>query len=77
MDAGFSIIGGAIKDTAKWTADLSIRQSEIFPQIESGDSIPRGEVAEAFGLIPGVPLREQGYPKGIPIEVVNLPGAKK
>jgi filamentous hemagglutinin len=58
-------------------ADLSIRQSEIFPQIESGDSIPRGEVAEAFGLIPGMPLREQGYPKGIPIEVVNLPGAKK
>lgn len=33
-------------------------------------------MAEDFGLIPGVPLREQGYPNGIPIEVMNFPGAK-
>lgn len=57
-------------------ADLSIRQSEIFPQIRDGSSIPRGQVAESFGLTPGKPLREQGYPNGIPIEIINFPGAK-
>lgn len=57
-------------------ADLSIRQSEIFPQIRDGSSIPRGKVADDFGLTPGIPLREQGYPNGIPIEVMNFPGAK-
>ncbi|MEB0048815.1 DUF637 domain-containing protein, partial [Pseudomonas sp. Dout3] len=58
------------------SADLSIRQSEIFPQIKDGSSIPRGKVAESFGLKPGVPLKEQGYPNGIPIEIMNFPGAK-
>ena len=58
-------------------ADLSIRQSEIFPQIENGNSIPRGQVAREFGLIPGIPLKEQGYPNGIPVEPLRFPGAKK
>ena len=56
-------------------ADLTIRQSEIYPQINSGDAIPRGDVARQFGLDQGVPLREQGYPNGIPIEVRTFPGA--
>jgi hypothetical protein len=56
-------------------ADLSIRQTEIFPQIENGDAIPRRAVADRFGLDPGVPLRDQGYPNGIPIEVREFPGA--
>jgi filamentous hemagglutinin len=56
-------------------ADLSIRQSKIFPQIESGSSIPRGKVARDFGLIPGKPLKDQGYPNGIPIETKFFPGA--
>lgn len=56
-------------------AGLSIRQSEIFPQINSGDAIPRGEVAREFGLRPNIPLREQGYPDGIPIIEVNAPRA--
>ncbi|MDF3931344.1 hypothetical protein [Pseudomonas citronellolis] len=56
-------------------ASLSIRQSEIFPQIKDGDSTPRGKVAESFGLIPGIPLKNQGYPNGIPIEIINFPGA--
>lgn len=58
------------------SADLSIRQSEIFPQIKDGSSIPRGKVAESFGLTPSVLLKEQGYPNGIPIEIMNFPGAK-
>ncbi len=58
------------------SADLSIRQSEIFPQIKDGSSIPRGHVAESFGLIPGVPLKDQGYPNGIPIEIINFSGAR-
>jgi len=57
-------------------AGLSLRQSEIFPQIRDGESIPRGRVAEEFGLVPGVPLKDQGYPNGIPVETVNFPGAK-
>ncbi len=57
-------------------ADLSIRQSEICPQIRNSDAIPRGQVAEDFGLIPGIPLKEQDYPNGIPIEVVQFEGLK-
>ena len=56
-------------------ADLTIRQSEIYPQIRNGDAIPRGDVAREFGLRPGIPLREQGYPNGIPIEIRTFPGA--
>ena len=55
-------------------ADLSLRQTDIFPQIKNGDAIPRGRVAERFGLEPGVPLKDQGYPNGIPIEVREFPG---
>ncbi|MHA6896971.1 hypothetical protein ACQUJT_23265, partial [Ralstonia pseudosolanacearum] len=58
-------------------ADLSIRQSEIFPQIKDGDAVPRGRVAEDFGLRPGIALKDQGYPNGIQIEVLKFPGAKK
>ena len=58
-------------------ADLSIRQSEIFPQIRDGSSIPRGDVAEKFGLTPGLPLRDQGYPNGIPFETRYFPGAQR
>ncbi len=56
-------------------ADLSIRQTEIFPQIRDGNAIPRGNVAARFGLRPGVRLKDQGYPNGIPIEVREFPGA--
>jgi filamentous hemagglutinin len=56
-------------------ADLSIRQTDIFPQIENGNAIPRGNVARRFGLRPGVALKDQGYPNGIPIEIKNFPGA--
>ena len=55
-------------------AGLSIRQSQIFPQIRDGSSIPRGRVAVEFGLKPGIPLRDQGYPNGIPIEIQTFPG---
>jgi len=56
-------------------ADLSIRQSEIFPQISSGDAIPVGRIAKQFGFRAGIPLKDQGYPNGIPIEIINFPGA--
>ncbi len=55
-------------------AGLSIRQSEIYPQIKDGNAIPRGKVAREFGLIPNMPLKNQGYPNGIPIEIKNFPG---
>jgi hypothetical protein len=55
------------------SADISIRQSEISPQIKNGNSISRGKVAESFGLKSGVPLKEQGYPNGISIEIMNFP----
>lgn len=58
-------------------AALSIRQTEIFLQIRNGDSIPRGEVARDFGLIPNVPLKDQGYPDGIPIKETVFTGAVK
>jgi len=58
------------------SADLSIRQSEIFPQIRDGCSTARGKIADDFGMTPGIPLGEQGYPIGIPIEFMNFPYAK-
>ncbi|MBF4992209.1 hemagglutinin repeat-containing protein [Methylophilus sp. QUAN] len=58
------------------SADLSIRQTEIYPQIANGDSIPVGEVARRLGLRP-IPLKEQNYPDGIPIEVRNFTGRTK
>src|SRR5690606_28163623 len=57
-------------------AGLSIRQSENFPQIKDGDAIPVGKVARDLGLIPGKPLKDQGYPNGIPVEEINFPGAQ-
>ena len=51
----------------------SIRQTEMFPQIENGDAIPLGHVAVGFRLAPGVPMRKQGYPDGIPIEEKEVP----
>lgn len=71
-DGGIKII-----EIKTGNADLSIRQSEIFPQMENGNSIPRGQVAREFGLIPGIPLKDQGYPNGIPVEPLRFPGAKK
>nr|WP_146141793.1 hypothetical protein [Phyllobacterium endophyticum] len=55
-------------------ASLSIRQSEIFPQIRDGNSVPTGKTAADLGLIPGVPLKDQGYPNGIPIYEQRFPG---
>ena len=57
-------------------ANLSIRQSEIYPQIRNGEAIPRGDVADNFGLTPGLSLKEQGYPNGIPIEIIQFEGLK-
>jgi hypothetical protein len=48
-------------------AQLSIRQTEIYPQIRDGSAIPKGYVAEKFGLMPNIPLKDQGYPNGIPV----------
>jgi len=56
-------------------ADLSIRQSEIFPQIKDGNAIPRGEFARQLKLDPTLPLKDQGYPNGIHIDVLPFPGA--
>ena len=57
-------------------ATLSIRQSEIYPQIRDGNAIPVGEVARRFGLKPGIPLKNQGYPNGIPIIEKQFPGIR-
>ena len=54
---------------------LSKRQREIFPNIISGDAYPRGRWIDKFDFDPGLPLKDQGYPNGIPIEVVRVPGA--
>ena len=45
------------------------------PPFKDGGAVLRGRVAERFGLRPGVALRGQGYPNGIPIEVIEFPRA--
>ena len=55
-------------------AQLSVRQSEIFPDIRNGNAYPRGRKLEELGLDPDLPLKDQGYPNGIPVEVVRVPG---
>ncbi|KRA84491.1 hypothetical protein ASD76_11100 [Altererythrobacter sp. Root672] len=67
----------AIIEVKTGDAELSIRQSEIFPQIRDGDSIPRGQVAKDFDLVPDIPLKDQGYPNGIPIYEQAFPGLGK
>ncbi|WP_187277009.1 hypothetical protein, partial [Phyllobacterium endophyticum] len=56
-------------------AGLSNRQGPIFEQIRDGNSIPTGRTAEKLGLTPGIPLKDQGYPNGIPIYEQRFPGA--
>jgi len=58
-------------------ANLSSNQSEIYPQVSSGDAIPTGKVAQDFGLTPGVPLRDQGYPNGILVEIKTFEGVNQ
>ncbi|WP_221931669.1 hemagglutinin repeat-containing protein [Palleronia caenipelagi] len=58
-------------------AGLSPNQAEIYPQVANGDAIPTGQVAERLGLRPGVPLRDQGYPNGIPVEVRTFEGVNQ
>ncbi|WP_150601115.1 hypothetical protein [Pandoraea fibrosis] len=58
-------------------ADLTNRQSDIFPQILDGSAIPRGSIAEEFGFTKKRPLSEQGYPNGIRIDVIKFPGVEK
>ncbi|MET4598024.1 hypothetical protein [Stenotrophomonas sp. 2694] len=41
------------------SADLSLQQSEIFPQIRDGSSIPRGKIADDFGMTPGIRLENK------------------
>jgi len=66
---------GLIRGTEVKTggADLSSRQGQLFPQIESGAAIPRGAVADQFGFERDISLRDQGV-NGIPIEIRNFPG---
>ncbi len=55
-------------------ASLSIRQSEIYPQIKDGNAIPKNDVAEMFGLKVGIPLKNQNYPNGIPLKTLTFKG---
>jgi hypothetical protein len=57
-------------------ADLSDNQAEIYPQIRDGSAIPVGKKAGDNGYIPGVPLKDQGYPNGIDVPIHKFPGAK-
>ncbi|MCQ0970249.1 DUF6531 domain-containing protein [Paracoccus sp. TK19116] len=54
-------------------AGLTPRQTSIYPQIRNGNAIPTGSVARDYGLKPGVPLNQQGYPNGIPVYEVRYP----
>jgi len=58
-------------------ADLSVRQREIFPQIENGRSVPGPDLAARIRILAGIPLKDQGYPNGIPIFIKRAPGLKQ
>ena len=53
---------------------LSKNQTSIFPEIISGEAYPRGKWIEEFKMNPNLPLKNQGYPSGIPIEIRQFPG---
>jgi Hemagglutinin repeat len=57
--------------------ELSRRQSAIYPLIENGDAKPTGKIAKDLGLDPNLKLKDQGYPKGIPIIVQVFSGLVK
>jgi len=52
----------------------TLRQSEIFPLIGNGDAIPTGDNAREFGLLVGIPLKDQGHPNGFEVITVVVPG---
>ncbi|WP_294925885.1 RHS repeat-associated core domain-containing protein [uncultured Paracoccus sp.] len=54
-------------------ADLTQRQTEIYPLLGTGDAIPVGQRAANLGLDPGRPLSEQGHPDGIPVTIISFP----
>ncbi|AGB73036.1 MULTISPECIES: hemagglutinin repeat-containing protein [Rhizobium] len=70
---GQTQVGGII-EIKTGDAQNTTNQAAIYPQISNGDAVPSGPIAEKLGLEPGVPLRDQGYPNGIPIYQITAPG---
>ncbi|MFS2174358.1 hemagglutinin repeat-containing protein [Rhizobium pisi] len=70
---GEAMVGGIVEIKTGNGSNTS-NQASIFPQISTGDAVPSGGVAQRLGLRPGVPLRDQGYPNGIPIYQITAPG---
>lgn len=55
-------------------AGPSTNQSTVYPQIGTGDAVPGPSIANAYNLIPNVPMNQQGYPNGIPVYQITAPG---
>ena len=55
-------------------ATTSPMQNLIYPQVMNGNALPSAPVSELLGIQPGVPLNQQGFPNGIPIFQVTVPG---
>jgi hypothetical protein len=45
--------------------------------IENGDAKPTGKITKDLGLNPNLKLKDQGYPKGIPVIVQGFSGFAK
>ncbi|WP_194285823.1 two-partner secretion domain-containing protein [Alcanivorax sediminis] len=70
---GQELVGGII-EIKTGNATNSSGQSFIYPQVSSGDAVPSGALAQSLGLDAGVPLKDQGYPNGIPVYQITVPG---
>ena len=55
-------------------AAMSNKQKLIYPQIMSGEAIPSSPVANFLKIKPGIPLNQQGFPKGIQVFQISAPG---
>jgi filamentous hemagglutinin len=64
----------AIFEVKTGDAANTARQKQVFPLILSGDAVPSGRLAGQLGLKPGIALKNQGLPEGIPIYQITAPG---
>ncbi|MFS8048050.1 hemagglutinin repeat-containing protein [Rhizobium sp. BR 314] len=76
---GSTKINGMI-EVKSGNAVPSANQLTVYPQIATGDAIPSAEftrIHRELNLVAGVPMKQQGYPNGIPVYQISVPGVGK
>jgi filamentous hemagglutinin len=76
---GSAKINGVI-EVKSGNAAPSANQLAVYPQIATGEAIPSAGFTQShpeLNLQPGIPMNQQGYPNGIPVYQITVPGIGK